>query len=252
MGVGGRLVVMVLVVLTALWRPAWADDEVSRNHPVFQRWPELRKAYFEAGQTATAQHKAVAVPLPKQCAYFYADVYSTAQMSERDTRERALRECREMQQKLGSTADNFNTACECRLLIANDKYRVPLDERPERAISPVSVFYKDSRGELVRLAGYLDTAADARRRDGPLQFAVHNPGGQQICTGTLTETGGKDSGFTLSCLGGRFAASGKGYLETKAGPWTHQVLRGQTPQGLPVVVVIDLPGQIAFDRYGKL
>ena len=57
--------------------------------------------------------------------------------------------------------------------------------------------------------------------------------------------------FSLACFGGKF--SGNGSYERKMGaPNDHIIARGQTSRGLPIVLVIGLPSQLASGTYGGI
>ncbi len=57
--------------------------------------------------------------------------------------------------------------------------------------------------------------------------------------------------FSLSCFAGKF--SGTGNYESKTGaPNDHIIARGQTNRGLPIVMVIGLPAQLAVNTYGAI
>ena len=57
--------------------------------------------------------------------------------------------------------------------------------------------------------------------------------------------------FSLSCFGGKFSGSG-GYQSKSGAPNDHIIARGQTVHGLPVVMVIGLPAQLAVATYGAI
>jgi hypothetical protein len=55
----------------------------------------------------------------------------------------------------------------------------------------------------------------------------------------------------LSCFGGKFGGTG-GYQRKTGAPNDHIIARGQTTQGLPVVMSIGLPAQLAAGTYGAI
>ncbi|TXL72227.1 hypothetical protein FHP25_26735 [Vineibacter terrae] len=225
-----------------------AAQIVNEGDPVFLRFPDLRKRYFESSETKVAMHKFIAMPMPKQCAYFYVDVYSKPSMSDRDTREDALRNCRNNLQKYGPLGENYAVPCDCRIVIGRDKYRLDPHELPTMGYAPLSLFYRDSAGRQTRLHGYTEFGLQFRRGESGA-LTVYTPTGNQVCTGSITIPGAFSGNFSLNCPAARFTASGQ--LQFVQGqPKDHTIGRGATPNGGSVTMVVGLPSGAAQARYG--
>ncbi|MCW5748700.1 MAG: hypothetical protein KIT36_21105 [Alphaproteobacteria bacterium] len=243
------LVGLALAAGLAVAAPA-AAQIVNENDPVFLRFPDLRKRYFESGETKIAQHKFIAMPMPKQCVYFYVDIYSKPGMSDRDTREEALRTCRNNLEKYGPLGENYAVPCECRLVVGRDKYRLDPSLLPTMGYAPMSIFFRDPQGRAARVHGYAEFGLQFRRGEsGPL--TIYNPAGMQVCTGTISIPGAQSGNFSLSCPAARFQASGQLQYQTGQ-PKEHTVGRGVSQGGGPVTLVIGLPAGAAQARYGSL
>ena len=106
--------------------------------------------------------------------------------------------------------------------------------------------------EQVKARGWQPTALVALiGRDRSVTFQVENVRQEPVCEGTFTNEGVSAGKFSLSCFSGKFAGSGS--YESKTGsPNDHIVARGQTAKGLPVVMVIGLPSQLAAGTYGGI
>lgn len=240
-----------LVVLACLAAVAPAAAQiVNENDPVFLRFPDLRKRYFDSSETKVAMHKFIAMPMPKQCVYFYVDVYSKPSMSDRDTREEALRTCRNNMQKYGPLGENYAVSCDCRIVIGRDKYRLEPSELPTLGYAPLSLFYRDSAGRVTRVHGYTEYGLQFRPGEsGPL--TVYTPTGNRVCTGSITIPGAFSGNFSLNCPAARFTASGQLQYDRGQNPKDHTVGRGVTPNGGSVTMVIGLPSGAAQARYGS-
>jgi hypothetical protein len=227
-----------------------AAQIVTEHDPVFLRFPDLRKRYFESGETKIAQHKFIVMPMPKQCAYFYVDIYSKPSMSDRDTREEALRICRNNMQKYGPLGENYAVSCECRIVIGRDKYRLDPNLLPMMGYAPLSLFFRDTSGRATRVHGYTEFGLQFRRGESGA-LTVYTPTGNQVCTGTITIPGAFSGNFTLNCPSARFSVSGQlQYIQGQ--PKDHTVGRGTTPAGGSATMVIGLPSGEAQARYGSL
>jgi hypothetical protein len=224
--------------------------KVERREPLFLRFPEMADRYWVNTDTMAATHKAVAMPLPKQCAFTYADAYSRGQMSEREVQETALSACNRRLADLGPTGENYSFNCQCQLIVSNETLMVPRNTLPDEAYGPTSIFYRDERGNVARLNGYARYGA-LIGRNRSVTVNVDNPRGETVCDGTLTNTGGNNGQFSLSCFGGKFSGSGN-YQSKTGAPNDHIVGQGQTARGQPVVMVIGLPSQLAAGTYGGL
>lgn len=250
-GVLSRRVLGALALLVA-WTslPAAAEQVPTPVDAIFQRWPELRRAYFERPETKIATHKFVAMPMPKQCAFLYADAYSTGSMSERDTRDKAIRDCNTKLQQLGALGENYSVQCQCRSVLGKDKYRLADAELPNMVYAPASIFFRDRGGQLVRLNGHVEIGVSARGGGYQVPLTVYNAGGNPVCTGTINATGGVEGSYTMNCLRGQFVTNGVLAL-SRQGTLPHSVGRATTAQGLPTVFVVGIPAALAFQYYGS-
>lgn len=242
--------IFALVVLAGLAAgvPA-AAQIVNENDPVFLRFPDLRKRYFESSETKVAMHKFIAMPMPKQCVYFYVDVYSKPSMSDRDTREEALRTCRNNLQRYGSLGENYAVSCDCRIVIGRDKYRLDPNELPVTGYAPLSLFYRDAQGRSTRVHGYTEFGLQFRPGESGA-LTVYTPSGAKVCTGSITIPGAFSGNFSLNCPAARFTATGQLQYDSGRNPKEHTVGRGVTPNGGAVTMVIGLPSGAAQARYG--
>ncbi|HJQ56989.1 MAG TPA: hypothetical protein VJ890_08790 [Vineibacter sp.] len=242
-------VVVTLIAGMMLAAPATAQI-VNQNDPVFLRFPDLRQRYFESGETKIAQHKFIAMPMPKQCVYFYVDIYSRPNMSDRDTREEALRLCRNRMEAYGSLGENYAVPCDCRLVVGRDKYRLDPSLLPTMGYAPMSIFYRDPQGRAARVHGYAEFGLQFRRGESGA-LTIYNPAGTQVCTGTISIPGAQSGNFTLNCPPARFQANGQLQYQTGQ-PKEHTVGRGVSQGGGPVTLIIGLPSGAAQARYGSL
>ena len=247
-----RKILLVLAGLMTLAAGAWAQSygKAERRDPIFLRFPEMAQRFWENSETMTASHKSVAVPMPKQCAFLYADTYTRNQMSESEVRQMALSNCNAKLQQLGPLGENYGVACQCQVIISDGAYVVPREALPEQAYGPASIFYRDDRGNIARLNGTAKYGA-LLGRDRSVTFSVDNPRSEPVCEGTFTNEGLRNGRFALSCFQGKF--TGNGTYESHTGsPNDHILARGQTQRGQPVVIVIGLPSQLAANMYGGL
>lgn len=248
-----RLSALVFLVLTALASAASAQSpqaKAERRDPLFLRFPEMSERYWVNSDTSSSRHKVVAVPMPRQCAFLYADAYSKAFMSESEVQQMALSSCNRKLAELGPLGENYNVGCRCQVVVDDERYTVPLSALPDDSYGPVSIFYRDDRGNMARLNGVAKYSA-LIGRDRSAVFKVENLRGEAVCEGTFTNSGPANGLFSLSCFSGRF--SGKGTYQSKTGaPNDHIIARGQTNRGLPIVMVIGLPAQLASNTYGGI
>lgn len=252
-----RIVLAVLLAATTLGSHAWAQaasqsphGKAERRDPIFLRFSELANRYWVDTETNAASHKVVAIPMPRQCAFLYADSYARGQMSEREVQETALSNCSRRLAELGPLGENYGVDCRCQVVISNETYVVPKSAMPDDAYGPVSIFYRDDRGNVARLNGVIRYGA-LIGRDRSATFMIENPRGEQVCDGTMTNEGPSTGQFALSCFGGKFA--GRGSYDSKSGrPNDHIIARGQTARSQPVVMVIGLPAQLAVNTYGGI
>jgi hypothetical protein len=249
MGRRARTIALALAASIAVTLPATAQT-VNQNDPVFLRFPDLRQRYFSSGETMIAQHKFIAMPMPKQCVYFYVDIYSKRGMSDRETRDQALRMCREKMEAYGPLGENYAVPCECRLVVGRDKYRLDPNLLPTTGYAPMSIFYRDPQGRGARVHGYAEFGLQFRPGESG-QLTIYNPAGAQVCTGTISIPGAQSGNFTLNCPPARFQASGQLQYQTGQ-PKEHTVGRGVSQGGGPVTLVIGLPSGAAQARYGSL
>ncbi len=255
-----RLFALVLLAASALAPGAWAQSaqtaaqshfgKAERRDSIFLRFPEMAERYWVNSETNAASHKVVAVPMPRQCAFLYADSYSKGQMSESEVQQMALSNCSRKLAELGPLGENYNVDCRCQVVISEEKYLVPRDTMPTDSYGPVSIFYRDDRGNVARLNGVAKYGA-LIGRDRSVTFAVDNPHGEQVCEGTFTNDAPASGRFSLSCFGGKFGGSGT-YQSKTGAPNDHIIARGQSTRGLPIVMAIGLPAQLAAGTYGGI
>lgn len=248
-----------LTVAAGAWVPSsvWAQSaaqspyaKATRRDPIFLRFPEMAQRFWVDTETMTASHKAVAVPMPKQCAFVYADSYTRGQMSEREVQDTAVSNCNRHLAQLGPLGENYSVNCACQVVISDEKYVVAPQAMPEQAYGPVSIFYRDAGGNVARLNGAARYGALVAR-DRSVTFSVENIRSEPACEGTFTNETASGGRFSLSCFDGRFG--GTGTYESKVGaPNDHIIARGSTRNGQPVVMVIGLPAQLAASTYGGI
>src|SRR5436190_2590105 len=248
------LAALGLVVLTA---GAWAQTaaqssygRAERRDPIFLRFPEMAQRFWENTETMAASHKSVAVPMPKQCSFLYADTYTRNQMSEREVQQMALSNCNAKLNQLGPLGENYAVNCQCQVIISDGAYVVPREMLPDQAYGPASIFYRDDRGNVARLNGTARYGA-LIGRDRSVTFAVENPRAEPVCEGTFTNDNPRAGRFALNCFNGKFAGNGT-YESHTGSPNDHIIARGQTGRGQPITMVIGLPAQLASNKYGSL
>jgi len=243
---------LVMGGLITLAAGAWAQSygKAERRDPIFLRFPEMAQRFWVNTETMAASHKAVAVPMPKQCSFLYADTYTRNQMSQSEVQQMALSSCNTKLNQLGQLGENYGVSCRCQVIISDGSYTVPREALPDQAYGPASIFYRDGQGNVARLNGTAKYGA-LIGRDRSVTFSVDNPRAEQVCEGTFTNDGPSNGRFSLSCFNGKF--SGNGTYESHTGsPNDHIIARGQTQRGQPIVVVIGLPAQLAANMYGGL
>ena len=252
-----RLLAAVLLAAMVAAPGAWAQPAAQSPHgraerrdPVFLRFPEMAERYWVNTETNAANHKVVAIPLPRQCAFVYADAYSRGHMSESEVQQVALSNCNRKLAELGPLGENYSLDSRCQIVTSNETYVVPRNVMPDASYGPVSIFYRDERGNVARLNGLARYGA-LIGRDRSVTFNVENPRGESVCEGTFTNESPGSGRFSLSCFAGKFSGSG-GYQSRVGGPNDHIVARGQTGRGLPIVMVIGLPAQLALNSYGGI
>jgi hypothetical protein len=250
---------LALAVLapSAMDEGAWAQSALSspyakatRRDPIFLRFPEMAKRFWEDSETSVASHNALAVPMPKQCAFVYSDAYTKGQMSEREVQQTAVSTCTNHLAQMGALGENYGTPCSCQLVISDGKYVVDPQTMPDQAYGPASIFYRDPKGNVARLNGVARYGA-LIGRDRSVTFAVDNVRGEPACEGTFTNETVSNGRFSLSCFDGRFGGSGT-YDSKLGAPNDHIIARGSTRNGQPVVMVIGLPAQLAANTYGGI
>jgi hypothetical protein len=237
-----RFLALILLAAAALapaaWTPSAAQSsqaKAERRDPIFLRFPEMAERYWVSTETSAASHKVVAIPMPRQCAFLYADSYTKGQMSESEVQQMALSNCNRKLGELGPLGENYSTDCRCQVVISNERYLLPRSSLPDDSYGPVSIFYRDDRGNVARVNGVARYGA-LIGRDRSVTFSVDNQRGEQVCEGTFTNNG---------------PASGS-YQSKTGAPNDHIIARGQTGRGLPVVMVIGLPAQLAVATYGGI
>ena len=247
-----RKVLLLTLGLVTLAAGAWAQSygKAERRDPIFLRFPEMAQRFWVNTETMAASHKAVAVPMPKQCSFLYADTYTRNQMSESEVQQMALSNCNAKLNQLGPLGENYGVPCHCQVIISDGSYMVPRAALPEQAYGPASIFYRDGQGNVARLNGTAKYGA-LIGRDRSVTFSVDNPRAEPVCEGTFINDGLSSGRFSLSCFNGKFAGNGT-YESRTTSPNDHIVARGQTQRGQPIVLVIGLPAQLAANMYGGL
>ena len=251
-----RIFALLLLAAVALAPGAFAQTaaqsqgKAERRDPIFLRFPEMAQRYWENTETNAASHKVVAVPMPRQCAFLYADSYSKGQMSEREVQQLAVSNCNRKLAELGPLGENYSIDCRCQVVISDEHYVVPRNTLPTESYGPVSIFYRDPTGNVARLNGLARYGA-LLGRDRSVTFSVDNPRGERVCDGTFTNDGPANGRFSMSCFGGKFGSSGS-YQSKTGSPNDHIIARGHTGQGQPVSMVIGLPAQLAGGLYGGI
>jgi hypothetical protein len=248
----GLLFVAAIASAPSAWAqyPAQAQGKAERRDALFLRFPEMAQRYWENSETNSASHKVVAVPMPRQCAFLYADSYSRGQMSQSEVEQLAVSNCSRKLAELGPLGENYNVDCRCQVVISNEQYVVPRNSLPTESYGPVSIFYRDQTGNTARLNGLAHYGA-LIGRDRSVTFGVDNPRGEQVCEGTFTNDSPGTGRFSMSCFAGRFTTSGT-YQSKTGAPNDHILARGHTAQNQPVTMVIGLPAQLAANTYGSL
>lgn len=252
-----RFLLTFLLALAPIGAQVWAQaasqspyGKAARRDTLFLRFPEMAERYWVNTETMAASHKVVAVPMPRQCAFLYVDSYTKSGSSEREVQETALSTCNRRLSELGPLGENYSVPCKCEVVISDETYVVPRNTLPDQAFGPVSIFYRDDRGNVARLNGVARYGA-LIGRDRSATFQVENVRQEPVCEGTFTNESAGNGRFSLSCFGGRLG--GQGDYQSKNGlPNDHIIARGQTAKGLPIVMVIGLPSQLAAGTYGGI
>jgi hypothetical protein len=229
---------------------AQSQGKAERRDAIFLRFPEMAQRYWENPETNAASHKVVAVPMPRQCAFLYADSYSKGQMSESEVQQLAVSNCNRKLAELGPLGENYSADCRCQVVVSDEHYVVPRNALPTESYGPVSIFYRDPTGNVARLNGLARYGA-LIGRDRSVTFSVDNPRGERVCEGTFTNDGPANGRFSMSCFGGKFGSNGT-YQSKTGSPNDHIIARGHTGQGQPVSMVIGLPAQLAGGLYGGI
>lgn len=247
-----RKLLFLVAGLLTIAGGAWAQPygKAERRDPIFLRFPEMAERFWVNTETMAASHKSVAVPMPKQCAFLYADTYTRNQMSQSEVQQMALSNCNAKLNQLGPLGENYGVTCQCQVIVSDGAYTVPREALPDQAYGPASIFYRDGQGNVARLNGTAKYGA-LLGRDRSVTFSVDNPRAEPVCEGTFTNEGPRNGLFSLSCFNGKFGGSGT-YESNTGSPNDHIVARGQTPRGQPIVIVIGLPAQLASNMYGGL
>ena len=99
-----RIAALVTLAVLTLGSNAWAQSsygKAERRDPIFLRFAEMANRYWVNTETNSASHKVVAIPMPKQCSFLYADAYTRGQQSESEVQQIALSNCNRRLQELG-------------------------------------------------------------------------------------------------------------------------------------------------------
>ncbi|HTR85573.1 MAG TPA: hypothetical protein VMI56_13925 [Reyranella sp.] len=251
------LLVLLVGILALTGVDAWSQyaansqyGKADRRDAVFLRFPEMAQRFWVDTDTMTASHKAVVIAMPKQCAFVYSDAYTRGQMSEREVQETALSACSHKLAELGPLGENYSIPCQCQVVISDGMYVVPRNVMPDQAYGPVAIFYRDEHGNVARLYGSAEYGA-LLGRDRSVTFKIDNVRGEQVCEGTFTNEGVNSGHFSLSCFNGKFGGGGT-YQSKTGAPNDHIYAQGKSSRGLPLVMVIGLPAQLATTTYGGL
>lgn len=119
-------------------------------------------------------------------------------------------------------------------------------EGPTRP-GPIILVYRDDISNVRQLKGVAHYAG-ALGRDSSVAFTVANDSGEQVCNGTFTSESRRTGKFALTCFKGYFTGSGS--YEQKAGDRRNSfIARGQTAQGLPIMLVVGKPSGITEGQF---
>ena len=105
------LAVVALAPAAMAQTAAQSQGKAERRDAIFLRCPEMAQRYWENPETNAASHKVVAVPMPRQCAFLYADSYSKGQMSESEVQQLAVSNCNRKLTELGPLGENYGVDC---------------------------------------------------------------------------------------------------------------------------------------------
>src|SRR6185369_14687315 len=126
-----RTLLVVVLALATCSADAWAQTaaqsrygKADRRDPIFLRFPEMAQRFWVNTETMAASHKAVAVPMPKQCSFLYADTYTRNQMSQSEVQQMALSSCNTKLNQLGQLGENYGVSCRCQVIISDGSYTV--------------------------------------------------------------------------------------------------------------------------------
>lgn len=112
---------------------------------------------------------------------------------------------------------------------------------------PIIIVYRDAISNVRQLKG-LAHYGGLLGRDPSVTFTVANESGEQVCNGTFTAESRRNGKFSLTCFKGYF--SGNGNYELRAGERRNSfIARGQTAQGLPIMLVVGRPSGIAEGQF---
>ena len=121
--------------------------------------------------------------------------------------------------------------------------------QPEGATrpGPIIIVYRDDVSNVRQLKG-VARYAGALGRAPAVAVTVANENGEQVCDGTFTSESRRAGKFSLTCFKGIF--SGSGSYEQKAGDRRNSfIARGQTPKGLPIMLVVGKPSGITEGQF---
>ena len=190
------LVAVVVLAPGASAQPAALSSygKAERRDPIFLRFSQMADRYWVNTETMAASHKAIAIPLPRQCSFLYADSYSKGQMSESEVQDVALSNCNRRLAELGPLGENYSVNCQCKVVVSDGIYVVPRDTLPDDSYGPASIFYRDERGNIARLNGVARYGA-LIGRDRSVTFTVENVRSEPVCEGTFTNEGSSSGKF---------------------------------------------------------
>src|SRR5260370_40484704 len=138
-----RTSLLAALALATFSADAWAQaaaqsryGRADRRDAIFLRFPEMSDRYWVNTETMAASHKSVAVPLPRQCAFVYADAYTRGAMSEREVQETALSNCNRKLAELAPLGDNYGANCHSKDAPTHQPYLLPPPTIPDQPSRP--------------------------------------------------------------------------------------------------------------------
>jgi len=233
-----RFLALVLLAATALapaaWTPSAAQSsqaKAERRDPIFLRFPEMAERYWVTTGHLRGEPQggggSDAAPMRLPLCRF---LYQRADERERSAADGAL-ELQPQARELGPLGENYSTDCRCQVVVSNERYVVPRSLLPDDSYGPVSIFYRDDRGNVARVNGVAKYGA-LIGRDRSVTFSVENQRGEQVCEGTFSNNAPASGLFSLSASPASSAATAAIRADGRA-QRPHHCARA-TGRGLPV------------------